>query len=245
MAIRLLVFGFGAATYAFFVVVVLWSVAFVGDLGLPKSIDAGREPGNWPQSLAIDVALILLFGVQHSVMARAPFKAWLARMLPAAVERSVYVLASSVALAVAFILWQPVPIALWNYNGGWQRSVLVALFWIGWAMVLVSTFLVNHFDLFGLRQVGFFLRGAPYVPVPFKDSLVYRHVRHPLMASFLVAFWATPRMTVGHLVFAAGMTLYILVGIWFEEKDLVAAYGAKYAEYRAKVPMLLPWRRSS
>lgn len=245
MVIRLLVFLFGIATYAFFVAVVLWGVVFVGDFGFLKSINSGAMPEPWPRAALFDAGLILCFGLQHSLMARAPFKAWLTRWLPAAAERSFYVLASSIALAAVFSFWQPVPIALWNFNGGWQRSVLAGLFWAGWAMVLASTFLIDHFDLFGLRQVWLFVRGLPYEPVPFRDSWVYRHVRHPLMASFLVAFWATPLMTIGHLVLAAGMTIYILVGISFEERDLAKAFGDAYAQYRKRVPMLFPGPKSS
>jgi len=176
------------------------------------------------------------------VMARGSFKAWLARVVPEPAVRSIYVLASSMTLALIYLWWQPVPIAIWNHNDGWPHTVLVALFWTGWAMTLASTFLIDHFDLFGLRQVALFVRGVPYTPVPFKQSWIYKRVRHPLMASFLIAFWATPRMTVGHFVFALGMTIYILVGVWFEERDLVKWHGAAYGDYRKRVPMLLPWR---
>jgi protein-S-isoprenylcysteine O-methyltransferase Ste14 len=242
MPARLLVFAFAVATYAFFLIVVVWSVVFVGDVGFLKDIDSGAMRDPWYPAVLVDFGLVLLFGLQHSVMARASFKGWLTRWLPAGAQRSFYVLASSVALAAVYLYWEPVPIALWNYHGGWQRTALVALFWTGWAMVLASTFLIDHFDLFGLRQGWLFLRGVPYTPVPFKDSWVYRRVRHPLMASFLVAFWATPLMTIGHLVFALGMTAYIFAGIWFEERDLLKAYGSQYAEYRKRVAMLLPGR---
>ena len=242
MAARVLVFAFGLATYLFFLLVVLWAVVFVGDLGFLKSVDSGAPAMSWGESAAVDAALILLFGVQHSVMARAPFKAWITRWLPPAAERSVYVLASSVALVVLFTFWQPIAIAIWNHNSGWKHAALAALFWIGWALVLSSTFLVNHFDLFGLRQVWLFLRGRSYTPVPFKESWVYRRIRHPLMASFLIGFWATPRMTIGHVLLATGMTLYILAGIALEERDLLRTFGAAYADYRKRVPMLLPWR---
>jgi len=242
MPTRLTVFAFGVATYLFFGIVVLWSVVFVGDLGFLKTVDSPGYPTPRGQALAIDVALILLFGVQHSVMARGSFKAWLARVVPEPAVRSIYVLASSMTLALIYLWWQPVPIAIWNHNDGWPHTVLVALFWTGWAMTLASTFLIDHFDLFGLRQVALFVRGVPYTPVPFKQSWIYKRVRHPLMASFLIAFWATPRMTVGHFVFALGMTIYILVGVWFEERDLVKWHGAAYGDYRKRVPMLLPWR---
>ncbi|HTH79084.1 MAG TPA: NnrU family protein [Ramlibacter sp.] len=242
MPTRLTVFAFGVATYLFFGIVVLWSVVFVGDLGFLKTVDSPGYPTPRGQALAIDVALILLFGVQHSVMARGSFKAWLARVVPEPAVRSIYVLASSIALALIYLWWQPVPIAIWNHNDGWPHTVLVALFWTGWAMTLASTFLIDHFDLFGLRQVALFVRGVPYTPVPFKQSWIYKRVRHPLMASFLIAFWATPRMTVGHFVFALGMTIYILVGVWFEERDLVKWHGAAYGDYRKRVPMLVPWR---
>ena len=239
---RVLVFAFGVATYLFFLAVVAWAVVFTGDLGFLKSVDSGAPVRGWTPSALIDIALMVLFGVQHSVMARAPFKAWLATWLPAAAERSVYVLASSAALAVLFAGWQPIAIAIWNFNAGGAHMALVALFWAGWAMVLASTWLIDHFDLFGLRQAWLFLRGREYTPVPFKDSWAYRAVRHPLMASFLVAFWAAPTMTIGHALFAAGMTAYIAVGVALEEKDLGRAYGQAYAAYRKRVPMLLPWR---
>lgn len=242
MFTRLAVFAFGIATYLLFGIVVLWSVIFVGDLGFLKTVDSPGYPAPVGQSLAIDAALILMFGLQHSVMARGSFKAWLVRVVPEAAVRSVYVLASSIALALIYLWWQPIPIAIWNHNDGWQHTVLVALFWTGWAMTIASTFLIDHFDLFGLRQVTLFARGVPYTPVPFKESWIYKRVRHPLMASFLIAFWATPRMTVGHFVFALGMTIYILIGVWFEERDLVRWHGNAYGDYRKRVPMLVPWR---
>jgi protein-S-isoprenylcysteine O-methyltransferase Ste14 len=242
MFTRLAVFAFGIATYVVFGIIVLWSVIFVGDLGFLKTVDSPGYPAPVGQSLAINVALILMFGLQHSVMARGSFKAWLVRVVPEAAVRSIYVLASSIALALIYLWWQPIPIAIWNHNDGWQHTVLVALFWIGWAMTVASTFLIDHFDLFGLRQVTLFARGVPYTPVPFKESWIYKRVRHPLMASFLIAFWATPRMTVGHFVFALGMTIYILIGVWFEERDLVKWHGDAYGDYRKRVPMLVPWR---
>ena len=240
MVTRLFVLAFAAASYLFFLLVVAWAVVFVGDLGFLKSVDSGAPTRSWLASAAVDVALIALFGLQHSVMARARFKAWLARWLPPAAERSLYVLASSIALVVLFTCWQPIAIAIWNFNSGWPRTLMTVLFWAGWAMVLASTWLIDHFDLFGLRQAWLFFRGREYTPVPFEDSWVYRTVRHPLMASFLVAFWAVPTMTIGHALFAAGMTVYILVGVALEERDLLRAFGSAYAEYRQRVPMLVP-----
>lgn len=241
---RILVFAFALASYAFSILVVGWAILFTGDLGFARTVDSGAPTRGWIESAAIDIGLIALFGIQHTIMARAPFKAWLARWLPPAAERSTFVLASSAVLALLFAAWQPIAIAIWNFNAGWPRTAFFALFWAGWAMVFASTWLVDHFDLFGLRQAWLYLRGREYTPVPFKDRWLYRRVRHPLMASFLVAFWAAPTMTIGHALFAAGMTAYILVGIRFEERDLLRSHGSTYADYLSRVPMLLPGRRS-
>lgn len=226
---RIAALVYGALTYLFFLATTLYAVAFVGG-----RIDRGaRAP--LAMAVAVDLGLVALFGVQHSVMARRSFKRW----IPAPVERTTFVLASAICLDLLFAFWRPVDIVVWS-AGGAARAVLIALFWIGWALVVASTFLIDHFDLTGLRQVIAYARGVDYAGVPFKQPAVYNYVRHPLMLSFLVAFWFAPRMTVGHLLFAGGMTAYIVVGIVFEERDLAARYGRAYEEYRTRVPMLVP-----
>jgi protein-S-isoprenylcysteine O-methyltransferase Ste14 len=239
MARRLIVFLVGVAVYCLFLGTVLCGIGFLGNTGLHEGIDGGVAIP-WPRAVAVDVALIALFGMQHSVMARPAFKRHWQRVVPVPLERSVYVLLSCACLLLLFWCWRPLPAPVWDASGTRVGAALAALFWIGWGLVVASTFLVDHFDLFGLRQVTLFLRGVEYTPPPFRQPLVYRYVRHPLMLSTLIAFWATPRMSVGHLLFAAGMTLYTLVGVAFEERDLLAAHGESYARYRAQVPMLLP-----
>ena len=226
---RLAVFAYGVLTYALFLLTVVYVVIFAG-----KTIDNGAR-SSAAVSVAVDLALVALFGVQHTIMARPAFK----RRVPQPIERSTFVLASAVCLDLLFWFWRPLPGTIWNTTGA-ARAVLTALFAVGWALVVASTFLIDHFDLFGVRHVTLYLRGIPYTPVPFKESFVYRHVRHPLMASFLIAFWATPRMSVGHLLFAAGMTAYIFIGIAFEERELARAFGAEYERYRARTSMLFP-----
>jgi protein-S-isoprenylcysteine O-methyltransferase Ste14 len=241
---RISFFLVGVVVYGLFLATVLYAIGFVGNVVVTKAIDTGTVVP-WPQALAIDVALIALFGVQHSVMARPAFKRAWRRVVPVPLERSAYVLLSSACLFVLFWCWRPLPAPVWDASGTTIGAALAALFWLGWGLLVAATFLIDHFDLFGLRQVTLFLRGVEYTPLAFKRPLVYRFVRHPLMLCQLIAFWATPRMSVGHLVFAAGMTLYILVGIAFEERDLLAEYGESYAKYRAEVAMLAPlrWRR--
>ncbi len=243
MAQRIIFFLVGVMAYGLFLATVLCGIGFVGNVALPKGIDGGGA-APWPQALVVDVALIALFGVQHSVMARPAFKRAWQRVLPAPLERSVYVLLSSACLLLLFWWWRPLPAPVWDASSTSIGGALAALYWLGWGLVVASTFLIDHFDLFGLRQVTLFLRGVEYTPPPFHQPLVYRFVRHPLMLSTLIAFWATPRMSVGHLVFAAGMTLYVFIGIAFEEGDLLAAHGEPYAKYRAQVAMLVPrWRK--
>lgn len=242
---KVLVFAFGVASVLFFLAIAGWMVAFTGNIGyFAKTVDSGAPALGWIASALVDIALLLLFGLQHTLMARAPFKAWLGRRVPAAAQRSCYVLASTAALALVFGCWQPIAIALWNFNSGWPHALFVLLFWAGWALVLVTSASVDPWDLLGLRQAWLHLAGREYAPVPFKDAWLYRVVRHPLMGSLIVAFWAAPTMTIGHTLFAAGMTAYILVGIRFEERDLVRSHGPAYTDYRRRVPMLLPWRRN-
>jgi methanethiol S-methyltransferase len=244
---RYLMTLYAVATYAFFLLVFLFLIGFVGNFPLPRTIDGGASVP-LGEAVAIDLALIVLFGIQHSVMARPAFKRWWTRIVPEPIERSTYVLAAASMLAVIFWQWRPIaePI-VWNVEQRAAAFALDALFWVGWGILLLATFLINHFELFGLHQVYSSLLGRRRLVQEFRTPLLYRHVRHPIYLGFLIAFWATPRMTAGHLLFAAGCTIYILVGIWFEERDLVAHLGDRYLRYREQVGMLLPWprRRSS
>jgi methanethiol S-methyltransferase len=206
---------------------------------VPTRLDGERQ-GSLGAALAVDAGLLALFAVQHSVMARRWFKDWWTRIVPRPIERSTYVLFSSVALLLLFARWRPMGVTVWSVTGPAARTTLLALFGFGWALVLLCTFLINHFDLFGLRQVWLFLRGRPYTSVPFATPGPYRLVRHPLYVGWLFAFWMTPIMTLAHLVFAVGTTFYILAAIQFEERDLVREHGHAYEDYRRRVPMLVP-----
>lgn len=239
---RALVLAYGVACYAMFLGVFLYSIGFVGGFLTPTSLDrAIGDPGRmaFVQAICINLGLVTAFGLQHSVMARPAFKRWMTRWIPRPMERSTYVLATNVALAFLFWQWRPMGGVVWHVGDESARVVLWSLFAFGWLTVLVTTCLINHFDLFGLRQVWLYFRGRPYTPLPFVTPGPYRIVRHPLYIGWLMAFWATPTMTLAHCVFAATLTIYILLAIRFEERDLIAFHRA-YAEYRRRVPMLIP-----
>ncbi|WP_040698045.1 methanethiol S-methyltransferase [Nodosilinea nodulosa] len=239
---RLAVFLYGLVCYAIFLLTFLYACGFVGNFIVPRSIDSAPETA-WINALIIDAALLGVFGIQHSVMARQGFKNWWTRFVPKSVERSTYVLFSSLCLIALFYLWQPIGGSIWNVTNFSGVAILYALFAFGWLLVLMTTFLINHFDLFGLRQVWLYLQGKEYTQLKFATPGPYRYVRHPLYVGWLFAFWPTPTMTVTHLVFALITTAYILVAIQFEERDLLNVYGKTYADYRCRVPMLVPFAR--
>lgn len=236
---RIATFTYGVVCYAIFFGTFVYAVGFVGNFMVPKSIDS-TPGGPLGQALLVDALLLGLFAVQHSVMARPAFKRWWTRFVPKPVERSTYVLFASLALITLFAYWQPIGGVVWEVQDPAARIALYAFCAFGWALVLVATFLINHFDLFGLRQVWLHLRGKEYRPLNFGTPGLYKIVRHPLYVGFFIAFWATPTMTAAHLFFAVMTTAYILIAIRFEEHDLVAEHGARYVEYRKQVPMLVP-----
>ena len=240
---RIAIFLYGVACYAVFFATFLYAIGFVGNAFVPRSID-GPVVGGLVESLLVDLGLLTLFALQHSVMARPAFKRWWTKFVPEPAERSTYVLASSLALIALFAYWRPLGGEVWSVDGA-AAGALYGLCAFGWALVLVATFLINHFDLFGLRQVWLNLRGVPYTHIGFRTPGPYRLVRHPLYVGWFFAFWATPTMTVTHLVFALVTTAYILVAIRFEERDLIAHLGDAYRIYRARVPMLVPSLRTS
>ncbi len=233
-----LAFLYGVLCYVAFVATFAYAAGFVGNLVVPKAIDTAPA-GSLPQALIVDLVLLGLFAVQHSVMARQGFKQWWTRIVPKTVERSTYVLLSSLLLALLFWQWQPIDGVLWSAQGV-ARAMLYAFFGLGWAIALSSTFMTSHFDLFGLRQVYLRLKNEPYRPLPFVKVALYRFIRHPLMLGLLIAFWAAPDMTFGHLLFAAATTGYIFIGIWLEERDLRRSHGEEYERYAREAGMILP-----
>jgi protein-S-isoprenylcysteine O-methyltransferase Ste14 len=240
---RFTAFLFGAVSYLTFLVTILYAIGFVEGLVVPKTIDSGAESPVF-EALAVNLALMSLFAVQHSVMARKSFKQWWTQYVLRSMERSVYVLFASLALLLLFWQWRPLPAVVWQVEEPEIAAVLTGLSLLGWVIVFTSTFLINHFELFGLHQVANNLVGRKMPEPVFRTPLLYNFVRHPIYLGFIIAFWAAPTMSVGHLLFAAVTTAYIVVGIWLEERDLVDMFGDEYRRYRHRVSMLLPWRKS-
>jgi len=241
---RFIAFLYGLVAYLIFFVTFLYAIGFVSGLVVPKTIDTGPV-APVAEALMVNLLLMSLFAVQHSVMARKQFKQWWMRYVPQSVERSTYVLFSSLALVLLFWQWRPMPGVIWHVTNPQVAMAITALSLIGWLLVLVSTFLINHFELFGLHQIANNLAGRAMPAPRFKTPALYKFVRHPIYLGFIIAFWAAPTMTVGHLLFAAVTTAYIFVGIFLEERDLVELFGDDYRRYKERVSMLVPWRKST
>lgn len=236
---RILIFIYGLIAYLGFLFVYLYAIGFMGNFIVSRSIDSGPE-GPLGTALLVNVTLLGLFAIQHSVMARKWFKNWWTRLIPEEAERSTYVLISDILLFIIFWNWQPMGGVIWDVHNTTVRFVLYSLFISGWVIVVLTSFLINHFDLFGLRQVYLYLKGREYINLEFQVPFLYRYVRHPLYIGWLLAFWATPKMTIAHLLFAVVTTVYIFMAIRVEEKDLIERFGEKYSIYRSKVPMIIP-----
>jgi len=241
---RVLAFLYGLAAYALFFITILYAIGFVMGLVVPKDIDIGA-PAALGEAIVVDLALMSLFAVQHSVMARKPFKVWWTQIVPKSVERSTYVLLASLCLLLLFWQWRPIPAIVWQVENPNAAAAVAAISLLGWVIVFTSTFLINHFELFGLHQVTANLAGRDMPAPRFRAPLYYKFVRHPIYLGFIIAFWAAPVMTAGHLLFAAVTTAYIFVGIFLEERDLTELFGNEYRQYKARVSMLIPWRKSN
>jgi protein-S-isoprenylcysteine O-methyltransferase Ste14 len=240
---RILAFLYGLTAYLIFFVTILYAIGFVEGLIVPKAMnDGGVVP--LVEALVVNILLLTLFAVQHSVMARKNFKRWWTQLIPKSIERSTYVLFASLALALLLWQWRPIPNVVWQITDSHIAMAIMGISFVGWLLVFFSTFLINHFELFGLHQVANNLVGRDMPEVQFKTPVIYKVVRHPIYLGFIIAFWATPTMTMGHLMFAAVTTAYIFAGIWLEERDLVALFGDQYRRYRERVGMILPWARS-
>jgi len=241
---RTLYFVYGSLCHAMFLAVFLYMVGFLANSFVPKSIDGPASPGGpgVPAAL-IDLGLLVLFGIQHSVMARPTFKRWWTRIVPAPIERSTYVLASNLVLVLLLWQWRPLPGVLWDVRGTVAEPVLWSLFGFGWLLIVFASLLIDHFDLFGTRQVWMHLCGKAYTPPAFRAPALYKAVRHPLYVGWLLAFWVTPVMTLGHLLFSLGNTAYILIAIRLEERNLAQVH-PEYAAYRRRVPMLVPFGKA-
>jgi methanethiol S-methyltransferase len=241
---RILEFLYGLVSYALFFVTVLYAIGFVEGIAVPKTIDSGAVVPA-AEAIMVNVLLLALFAVQHSVMARKPFKEWWTRYVPQPIERSTYVLLANLALLLLFWQWRPLPAVVWQVFNPLAVIALLTLSLVGWLIVFTSTFLINHFELFGVHQVANNLTGRPMPAPRFRTPLYYHVVRHPLYLGFIIAFWAAPTMTVGRLLFALATTVYILVAIQLEEHDLIEAFGDQYRAYRKRVGMLVPWRKTA
>ena len=237
-------FVYGSFAYVIFLIAFLYAIGFVGNFIVSKSIDTGIETNFW-QALLVNALLLSVFVIQHSIMARPAFKKWFTSIISPAIERSTFVLLASLILFLIFWQWQPITTVVWKAENETVAMILTGVFFFGWLVVLLSTFMINHFELFGLKQIFNNLKNKPPQPHVFQENLFYKIVRHPIMLGFIIAFWATPLMTLGHLIFAVSTTIYIILSVkYLEEKDLRHYLGVKYEEYQKKVPMLIPFIKS-
>lgn len=238
---RIVILVYGLIAYLAFFATILYAMGFLGSMFVPKGINDGTSV-SLIETIGVNVGILLLFAVQHTIMARPKFKAWWTRVIPESAERSTFVLISSLILGLLFWQWRPLPDVVWDIENQMFRNVMLTLSCIGWVILFYSSFLINHFDLFGLKQVYFQFIGKPYTHDPFVLKSMYKYVRHPLMFGFIMAFWFTPTMTQGHLLFAAVSTGYIVFGVTMEERDLVGFHGERYQQYQKSTPMLIPWK---